>query len=329
MTLPSYALPTTSSLIKANPKPSKTQESKSSPSKTPEPKPTKLKRPSTLTPRRRQTLAYNADLHPITPKDATIPCPLAAIPSELRTAIYTYIFDSPVWEVGPTTRLTTPPILSICRAMRIEAAYTYYTTQPFSFCIRNLNFTHIQAWVARLTPDHRALLTLNKGLTIYVECGLKHSYPYPGHGWLLDDTLHAQWKACAEFGNLYKVQTNYQRLLFILYARMRVWFRFAAKAPAPGVTDRKITWHYDIGGRSETLAKFLRLEMWVFRWKFVEEIWPQSVGPERRKIKGEVLRFLENLDGAFEREKGTRGTAELENAWEENMQELRSAVEKW
>jgi hypothetical protein len=329
MAVPSYALPTTSSIVKATPRPSKTQEPALSPSPNPKLTPKTLKRPSTLTPHRRQTLAYNADLHPITPKDGSKPCPFTELPSELRTAIYTYIFAPLMYEISGTTRLTTPPILATCRAIRIEAAYTYYTTQPFSFSIRNLNFTHIQAWVMRLTPDHRALLTLNKRLTIYVETGLKHSYTYPPHGWLLDDTLHAQWKACAEFGNLYKVQTNYRRLRFVQYARMRVWFRFAAKAPAPGVTDRKITWHYDFGGRSEALAKFLRFEIYVFSWKFVEDMWPGSAGLGRRMIKGVVLRFLEELEEAFGRVGEQRGTTEIEDAWEGNMRDLKGAVEKW
>lgn len=52
----------------------------------------KLKRPSTLTKRTRESIAYKADLYYIKPANRSKPCPLADLPSEIRTQIYSYVF---------------------------------------------------------------------------------------------------------------------------------------------------------------------------------------------------------------------------------------------
>ncbi|KAG9194621.1 hypothetical protein G6011_04656 [Alternaria panax] len=119
-----------------------------------------LKRPSLLTPQARDQLIYNRDLYPIRPRDSSKPCLLADLPSELRSLIYTFILPethhiSDSWPaIFKHGQQRPPPLLHTCRAIRIEAAYDYYTSTAFKFTVRNLNFYPAMKWLDELPKQH-------------------------------------------------------------------------------------------------------------------------------------------------------------------------------
>lgn len=348
MTLPSYAQATSASIGKATRPSNQTKESSpGSIPKTPKQKqpptsiPKKLKRPSTLTPKRRETIAYTSTLSPITPKDPSKPCPLASLPSELRTQIYTHIFAANSHIPQPRsitlkctgrTTYVFPPLLHISHAIRIEAAYTYYTTQPFHFPVYNLNFQPIRTWIGLLPPAHRALLSLNRSMCIDVAPELQHMFRYPPKGWLLDDTLENHWRACSPVGNIYAVcKASTLRELFILYCRLIIWFRVNASKPY-----RDIRWRYEFHVRGlrgfwekktpgSVLCRFLRDQVGELM-----VVWGN--GAVREGVDGrcreEARVFLDCLDEEFQ---GLReGCGErIEEIWKREMRLLSSNIERW
>jgi hypothetical protein len=212
----------------------------------------KLKRPSTLTKRTRESIAYKADLYYIKPANRSKPRPLAELPSEIRTQIYSYVFGDlrkPILMNYGRVRHAPPALLQTCRGMRIEAAYTYFPEASFTWMVKNLNFSMVMKWLQSLQPSHRALLSRNQHLTIEVFPGLSKSYTYPPKDFLLDDTLRNHWKACQSFGNLYSIKGIYihpdpldapqthrddlerstsqenMRMYFIFFCRLAAWAR--------------------------------------------------------------------------------------------------------
>ncbi|KAF1362806.1 hypothetical protein EJ07DRAFT_56185, partial [Lizonia empirigonia] len=201
-----------------------------------------LKRPSTLTIRARESIAYNADFHYIRASNPSKPCPLAALPSEIRSLIYSQVFGDlqrPVLMNYRRVRHSPSILLQVCRAVRIEAAYMYYTSTAFTWIIKNLNFTTITKWLSNLHPLHRALLSRNRSLTIGIIAGLHNSYTYPPKDFLIDDTMPNHWKACQPFGNLYAVRNDHIRTNFILFCRLASWLKSCSR---PTYAD--IEWNY-------------------------------------------------------------------------------------
>jgi hypothetical protein len=266
MALPSFARATTSSALKSSPRSARTRDVTTSEqgAEASEGSPRmarKLKRPSTLTRRDRESIAYNADLYYIKPSNPSKPCPLAAIPSELRTMIYGYLFgDSqrPLLMNYGRERRFPSALLQVCRAIRIEAAYLYFTCTSFTWVVRNLDFSLITTWMTRIHPTHRALLARNQNLTIEIIPGLRKSYTYPPDGYLLDATMQDHWKTCQPFGNLYTVKGlrthpathDHVRLYFILLCRLLSWLDIGSK---PGYSD--IKWHYTFDMPKENYEK--------------------------------------------------------------------------
>lgn len=220
----------------------------------------KLKRPSTLTKRARESITYNADLYYIRPANRSKPCPLANLPSEIRTQIYSCVFGDlqrPILMNYSRIRHTPPALLHICRAMRIEVAYMYFAEASFTWNVKNLNFSMIFRWLQSLQPSHRALLSRNQHLTIEIFPGLLKSYTYPPKDFLLDDTLRNHWKACQTYGNLYSVkginhgppiglQTPWDdldhstskhnmRMYFIFFCRLAAWARLRNQNSYSGI----------------------------------------------------------------------------------------------
>jgi hypothetical protein len=210
----------------------------------------KLKRPSTLTKRTRESIAYNADLYYINPANRSKLCSLADLPSEIRTQIYSYVFGDlqrPILMNYGRVRYAPPALLHVCRAMRIEAAYAYFPEASFAWTVKNLDFSMVMRWLRSLQPSHGALLSRNQHLTIEILPSLSKSYTYPPKDFLLDDTLKNHWKACQPFGNLYTIRginsglpnaprsqwdepenTTSQenmRLYFIFFCRLAAWAR--------------------------------------------------------------------------------------------------------
>lgn len=340
MAPPSYARATASSSLKAS------QSSPSTPTKTPDPKtptstPKKLKRPSTLTPQHRKSLHYNADLYPIKPQDATKPCPLATLPSELRTTIYQYALEpdlalpQPRFIIRPGgSRISYiwPTILHISRAIRIEAAYVYYTSTRFTFTVRNLDFSKIVLWLESLPPKHRALLARNQNLVIKIIPGLRQGYSYPPPGWLLDAWMDQHWKDCNAFGNVYTVPSSRHQIHFILFCRLLGWFQLCATKQYGGVTWKylfdssfpKSIWEQC--SSAEMLNDFLRDQVGVLGMGCVARAWTRGRFGGRGREKAQM--FLKDLDNTFVAV--SAGSREgLVEDWDWEVRRLRRVVETW
>jgi hypothetical protein len=224
----------------------------------------KLKRPSTLTRRTRESIAYNADLYYIKPANRSKLCPLADFPSELRTQIYSYAFGDlqrPILMNYGRIRHVPPALLHVSRAIRIEAAYVYFPEASFTWIVKNLNFSMVIRWLQSLQPSHRSLLSRNGNLAIEMYPGLSKSFTYPPKDFLLDDTLENHWKACQPFGNLYTIKGTHRgshgtlhalwddiehstsqknmRMYFIFFCRLAAWSRLRNQ---PGFVN--IKWRY-------------------------------------------------------------------------------------
>lgn len=332
MPLPSYARATTSSALKAASNPNQ----HASPSKQPPtpkfaPKKT-LKRPSTITPRYRESIAYNSDLYHIKPHDPSKPCHLANLPSELRTTIYGYALSNFFsFDYTPHPRSTVrkytryyiyPYILHICRAVRIEAAYTYYTSTPFEFEVRNLDFFPAIDWLTQLPAPHRALIKKNQHLGITILPYLRKWTNYPPANYLLDAPMTVHWENCATYGNLYNAR---HKLHFMLFCRLLRWFHYN--------DDRGLRWRYALRWPHTPrhwlddpvlLDESLETMVKVFRMGSATGGWTRErVGGRGRK---EAMVFLEALDRA----RGSdNGTSSDEEAWQTVVRKLREMVEKW
>jgi hypothetical protein len=334
MAPPSYARATASSTLKASPTLPSPGASKILQTLPPTPK--KLKRPSTLTNLVRQSITYKADLYPINPQDPKKPCPLANLPSEIRTSIYQYIlgphaaFPLPqfVIKLNGQIKYIWPKLLHICRAMRIEAAYTYYTNTPFTFTVRNFDFSRLRSWLDDLPTRHRSLLSLNQHLVIHIVPGLRYTYVYPPPDWLLDSCMSSHWRDCSGFGNIYTIASPLHRVRFVLFCRILGWFQMNR--------SRNMKWRYVFDNGPQTMLwdkrttadmfmVFLMDEVAVLRMGCVKRSWTR-----RRDGRGrdEGNAFLRALDEAFGMLEGGAKDALVES-WAREMGKIRQAVEMW
>ncbi|EUC50801.1 hypothetical protein COCMIDRAFT_80872 [Bipolaris oryzae ATCC 44560] len=359
MAPPSYARATASSTSKASPKSSRTTRDpevvKSTPSPssrkltespnnstpTPQEKKKALKRPSTLTSHQKDTIHYKCDLYHITPKDASKPCFLSLLPSELRTQIYTYIlpsthYISPSWpSLSKPKHPTIPPLLHISRAIRIEAAYTYYTTTTFHFTVRNLDFSPVTRWLEDLAPQHRALLPRNhRGLEINVIPTVKSTFTYPPKGWLLDADMERHWRACQPFGNIYTVHGEAHKLHFVVFCRLAKWWRWWGALQLKG--EVKCNYAFEQSPFANpfgipdfldevVLRQFLRHHGCAVGMACVEKAWRRN-RMAAAGMKGEGVKFLEALDRWY---KDRWGEQESANEWNLRMEEAKKAVGRW
>lgn len=357
MSTPSYARATTSSASRASPRSSSTihttaEPTKSSPysakiSTTPEkraqtpltPKKT-LKRPSLLTPRARDQLIYNRDLYPIKPKDVSKPCLLADLPSELRSLVYTFVLPtthhiSDSWPaILKHGQQRPPPLLHICRAIRIEAAYDYYTSTAFKFTVRNLNFYPVMKWLDELPKQHRALLlSRNRHLGINVLPSVKNTFTYPPKGWLIDGYMQDHWKACQPFGNIYTVPSDVHKSHFLVFCRLASWFLWCSRSPQKDIrwayTFEQSPFHNPFGlpGLQEqaVLKWFLNHHAMVLTMGCVEKAWKRNKSGAAM-MRGDVMKWLEALDRWYK----TRWDEEAnEENWDEQMESVKKAIQKW
>lgn len=350
MAVPSFARTTTSSTLKASSRSAKSKD-------TTKPETThstdllnrspaitrKLKRPSTLTRRDRESIAYSADLHYIKPSNPSKPCPLAALPSELRTIIYSYVsgnFQRPVLMNYRRERHYPPALLQICRAVRIEAAYMYYTYTAFTWIVKNLNFTTVTKWLSSLPSAHRALLSRNKKLTIEIIPGLQKSYTYPPKDFLLDATVQDHWKACQPFGNLYSVKGlrtshgthDHVRVNFILFCRLASWLKLCSQ---PSYAD--VDWDYtfympqdtyskrelnkSLGEHERSFCLFLRFEL--------KKLWTRNRCEDR--IKQPFLKMADAFIEAYEKMEAQSSSSIVYpcTGMVSRLQNVRELVEHW
>ncbi|OSS44971.1 hypothetical protein B5807_09176 [Epicoccum nigrum] len=360
---PSFAQATRSSTLRAGPVRSKNEDVTStsenpqrlgSPSKSKGSTPTKrLKRPSTLTKRARESIAYNADLHFIKPTNPSKLCPLAALPSELRSLIYSYVFGDlkkPVFMNYGRIRHLPAALLQICRAIRIEAAYMYYAEASFTWIIKNFNFALVMRWLQNLQPSHRALLSRNRSLTIEITPELRRSYTYPPKDFLLDDTMLNHWKACQPFGNLYTVTKirasephrglvpmlddpealhTQGKVFFVLFCRLAAWSKLCTQS-----TFNDIDWKYkfempsDAHGRLELYYRISNLlpDIQLFLFK-LKNFWARNHCENR--IRQPILRLFDAFLEAFGNLEDSNGDRFRDRRLFETLNLQRERIARW
>jgi hypothetical protein len=358
MAPPSYARATASSTSKASPKTSKVKASESPKTTSshsletlpvsgepdsPIPTPKKsLKRPSLLTSQDRDSIAYKRDLYPIRPKDPLKPCPLANLPSELRCHIYTFLLPS-TWHIHDSWAMVLrhkqhrpPSLLDICRAIRIEAAYIYYTQTIFKFTVRNLNFEPVKRWMDALPKDHRALLGRNKRLQINIIPRIANTFTYPPPNYLVDGYMEDHWKVCQQFGNIYTVQGDAHKKHFLVFCRLARWWTWCSKAcnmPTQWTYtfdswELRNSYSFGISRANILILMFLYDQVAVLKKPCVEKAWRKTgnVGSMQRA----AMEWLDALDRWYEEEHDTTdGDLLNEKDWHETMKEIKSAVERW
>ncbi|PSN62204.1 hypothetical protein BS50DRAFT_578053, partial [Corynespora cassiicola Philippines] len=118
-----------------------------------------------------KTTPSHHPLFPIQPLDPTKPCPISRLPTELRAAIYSHVLAPTVYISHPRiggkpNRTIWPPLLSVSRTIRNEAAYVFYTQSAFVGTARRLDFGGVMAWVRSLPAAHRGFLGRNGGLVV-------------------------------------------------------------------------------------------------------------------------------------------------------------------
>ncbi|KAF1939076.1 hypothetical protein EJ02DRAFT_514121 [Clathrospora elynae] len=329
MAPPSYTRATTSSTSRATSTSSKSDDTTTQTS-TPEKNRNKknLKRPSKLTPQARQSINYHQNLHPIKPQNSSKPCPLATLPSELRVYIYTFYYLSRQQQQTssscPKPRKT-PPILHLCRAMRIEAAYTYYTTTPFTFAVRNLDFGPVTRWMDSLSLEHRGLLSRNSKLTINAIPAIRHTFAYPPPEYLLDGYVVDHWKACQQFGNLYMAV---HKKHFVMFCRLASWFLWCDKAGITWGYAFPMLFHSHLLAHKNMVREFLRRDIVGLTEPCVRKAWTKN-GDKAGLVKREMLRWLDALNTYYVQLTGCDTDVGAGRQWRERMSAVKGAVESW
>lgn len=361
MAVPAFARATRSSTLKSSPRgekvrgmmPTDKQQSRAHSPGSPR-LDRKLKRPSTLTRQARENIAYKADLTYIRPSNASKPCPLAALPSELRTLIYSYAFGDlkqPILMNYGRIRYSPSTLLRICRAIRIEAAYVYFAEAAFTWIIKNLNFSMVIRWLSCLQPSHRALLSRNPNLTIEIIPGLSKSFTYPPKGFLLDDTMENHWKACQPFGNLYTIKPirtsgalrpaapfydpdldstqDNAKIFFILFCRLATWSKLRTQP-----CYAKIRWWYsfdlpsDAHGKLSVYCSFLRYQSDVQAFLIrLKQCWTRNACEDR--IREPILQMFDVFLGAFAEMVGPDGVSFREKPLYALLKAQRDRIEQW
>lgn len=234
-----------------------------------------------------------------------------------------------------------PALLQVSRAIRIEAAYTYYTGTTFRFSVRNLDFSPVITWLEHLAPSHRALLVRrqrsNHGIEINVLPTIRNTFTYPPKDWLLDNLLEKHWRACQPFGNIYTVHGDLHKTHFVLFCRLAEWLRWwggyarglDGKVGCKYVFDQSpsanpfgIPSLYD----EVVLRAFLSQSGIVVAKSCVDKAWTRNRNKTTvRVMKAEGVRFLDTLDEWY---KDRWGKGENEE-WNTALEEAKKGMERW
>lgn len=220
-----------------------------------------------------------------------------------------------------------PSLLHICRAIRIEVAYLYYTSTPFSFTVRNLDFSIATHWLDTLPVRHRELLARNKGLEIVIVPELKQSFTYLPDGWLLDKPVDEHWRDCKPYGNLYTLPSH-NRVHFVLFCRLKKWFDGCRdlrwKYTFDTVAAKGRFWGQNVDG--DIMLEFLMVQVRVISSESVGRTWTR--GRIGGRGKDEARRFLEDLERGF-KDVGEGRDRSVVWEWGKEMTRVREAVERW
>jgi hypothetical protein len=220
------------------------------------------------------------------------------------------------------------PLLRVCRALRIEAAYTYYTATVFRFSVRNLDFEPVRKWVDGLSKEHRALLGKNKGLEINIVPRVVNKFTYPPPNFLVDGYLEEHWKACQQFGNIYTIRGDAHKKHFLIFCRLASWWTWCCLP-----RNKALRWNYTLDALPNSLhgvllPMFLYEHVTVLTKPCVHKAWKR--GGDVRSLRRAAIELLDALNKCYEEEyeKTDDGYMNVQG-WDDLMDEIRRAVERW
>ncbi|KAF2121565.1 hypothetical protein BDV96DRAFT_216978 [Lophiotrema nucula] len=305
------------------------------------------RRSSTLSGTDRQLallLQHTSSLN-IKPRDPSLPCLFAAIPSEIRCMIYAYFlpgrsiilpttdrmhFGSP-WGKGDQTKTLWPLLLRVCRAIRLEYAYQFYTRTPFLAYSNDLDFSDFMSWVRKLPAQHRVLLTRNRGIQISLQLrngndgrfALDADY---GH-MLLAKRMNEAWKECRKYGNLYTVSGDQHKQHFVDFCKLSDWFLWSAK---PLYTDFKFKYSASYAdtqwamSKGKALLAFLKQGLGVVQLPCTQHASLKE--GQKDIIKKRALEMLGELEKVF-RALTPRQRGGVDEEWDRRVVSLRKFLE--
>jgi hypothetical protein len=212
--------------------------------------------------------------------------------------------------------------------MRIEAAYTYYTTTFFKFTVRNLDFEPVMRWVESLSREHRVLLGRNSTLEINIMPQVVHDNNYPPPNFLIDGYIEEHWKACQPFGNIYTVRGDAHKKHFLIFCRLASWWTWCSKP-----STRGMTWTYTFDEQPNLLHGtllpiFLSDHVTALMNPCVRKAWRQ--GGNVRGLESAAVELLNALDRCYKEEhRKTDNDFLNEKQWDELVDHIKKAVQRW
>jgi hypothetical protein len=269
----------------------------------------------------------------IKPLDPAKPCPFAYTPPEIREIIFEHVLPFTPCMVNCYTfnqRTTPASKLHVCRALRIEADYLYFSHTPFEVSAPALDFDPVMEWIDGLNRLRRSALSRNRNILIKLPRWISTRY-VP-----LDRRI---WAKCRHFGNLYSLAGSREQRRFHSYCRLAKWFLWCAKP-----SNARICWHYFVhrewreyrlhrgdfnSGRRKFLWRFLKQHLDAFimfctsgKYDPQGEMWAN-----KGVIKEKALDMLTELDKAHEnvREAGWKHRT----SWDEEVERLTVCLKQW
>ena len=232
-------------------------------------------------------------------------CYFGKLPPELRVMIYNLVLSKqrplPICSsrrLPQNSPSVWPALLRVCRAIRHEFSYEFYSKTPFVADIDNNDFRAVMSWVERLPPTSRAHLQYNNGLVLTFQINVK------GHFWFPDGN-YASWSETRCFGNIYEVPDGF-RPYFIFIIRLSKWFLWCG---ARDEMQQHIPWKYQARvqhwwywGDKLRHDDFIR----IFRWTLGIYLQPimkyvRLSRDQKRLIVDEAFSLLRSLEDLHDR----------------------------
>ncbi|KAF2688165.1 hypothetical protein K458DRAFT_428913 [Lentithecium fluviatile CBS 122367] len=258
----------------------------------------------------------------VKPADTKKPCPFAALPAELRLRIYSHILPKgPVYTAQwrfMVNRSSWSSLLRVCRLIRVEASYEFYTQTAFMFVPVDLdNYESLRTWLMMVPLAQRSLPVKNPNVRIRFKLQLyKETYG------------KEIWEVCKRFGNSYYIPYAH-REHFANFCRLATWWLWCAEH-----VSTNLTWNYEIDISSmhrwytrsdvDLLREWFDKVLQTVSLPCVQKAWVR----ERREaeMKMEAIKMLEAVDRAVQLRRGTRPP---DGEWARKVRALRRFLEKW
>lgn len=272
----------------------------------------------------------------IKPADPNQPCGFAKLPTEIRQMIFdAVILPYSTIVTGSVSVRGTPgwrQLSSVCRRIRAEAAYTYYSQASFEFWVRHLDFSSIESWLRQMAPEHRSHLAVNRNPLRIVLDGFNWNRNFR--------QVNMIWRFCRPFGNVYTVPGQQHKFHCFTFAKWASWFLFCAQPPFAG-----IRWSYTVNERPwgprifrewedyekmERIRTMIENGLGVFNLPCVNKALKLTVG-QKAKMKPRVLSMLQAVRDELQTIHPSKENQSFSKyqSYTKRLETLRVFLEKW